>query len=350
MPPRRPWKGWCALKFAIASAFGLALVLTGCALQESESGAEAPTWNECGVEGMEGGRFGRAPFRSAWCQELDLPLEVDVLQQLVIGGDPVEGNFVNRGDIEVDFTGSPGRIVVETRRFTSAEDAEHAASNFSYLALYTNPGDVVPPHQSETEPCTEVWRDGCKLRAYYDGLQQPTRDGMDIRVTLPPGSVEELIVTTTDSAVDEAYPNRGDVTIRGLEGSAQVLTGSGRTRVDLGPQAAGTLSALTRGAGDMELILPSGLWLEAELRNGQEGENPCEPVVDCGGGGTCTATQAEPGSPWDYDVVAHEGQGTEPYRATFGSTQCIEVARVEDPEDYDMPQVGLEGTITLRTN
>ena len=40
----------------------------------------------------------------------------------------------------------------------------------------------------------------------------------------------------------------------------------------------------------------------------------------------------------------------QPYLATLGSTQCIQVARVENPEDYDMPQLSTEGTITLRVS
>lgn len=294
-----------------------------------------------------GGPPGPDTYREDWSTELDVPI-IEPLTELVIGGDPVDDNFVNRGDVEVRFDGEPGRILVEVRRFTNAEGEQAALDNFDKLSLWAYEGPVAPPTETaEGAGCYEAWRDGCQIRAYFEGLQQPIRDGMDLRITLPPGSVESLVVTTSDSAVDDDYPNRGDVTVLGLEGSADILTGSGRTRIELGPNAQGSLSAITRGAGDMELLIPAGLWVEAELRNDQEGENTCRPIVGCEGGGICSSSEEEPGSPWDVDVVAHDGLGDAPYQATVSSTQCIEVSRVDDPEDAGMVETKIEGTVTF---
>lgn len=187
-------------------------------------------------------RDGPRPFEDDWTLELDQPFDPSAVHSLRIGGRASNGNFANRGDIQVLYADTD-RIRVEVRRFTFANDEAEAQADFDRLSLwaYATTGNPTPPAQMDpADGCFDPggqgsWPDGCQLRIYYDGLQQLARAGADLRVTLPRSFTGELDVVTEDNAADADYHDRSRVCIEDLPGSANVELGAGEAFVLLAP-------------------------------------------------------------------------------------------------------------------
>ena len=189
-----------------------------------------------GDDGGDDGDVDSRPFRDEWrvvhdgaFAAYDEDGEPRITKISIGTPDPSGDNFVNRGDVIVDFTGEPGRIVIELRRFTFASSQASAEDVYGRLGLWTYDTDVGTPKRPEEmdadADCTgvdEPWRDNCAIYVYYNGQNQLARSGADIRVTLPPDYRQELAIATIDNVAEDSYPNRGDVCISNLNATATV--------------------------------------------------------------------------------------------------------------------------------
>jgi hypothetical protein len=177
----------------------------------------------------------RRPFRDEWREELVLPAEG--LRRLVIGGQPSQDNFANRGDIELRYVEDSADIRVELQRFTMAGDVNEAHDAFARMSLWAYArATPEPPNEAIADSACELGgADFCHLRTYYDGLIQPLRDGANIRVSLPRGWPGALELETEDNLHEGGYPDRGDILVDGLAGALHAILDSGRARVRLDP-------------------------------------------------------------------------------------------------------------------
>jgi hypothetical protein len=190
------------------------------------------------------------PFRDGWVTEYEGDFDtidedadnVPRITNLIIGTpDPFGDNFINRGDVIVDFTGESERIKIEMRRFTFAnnetaaeEDVYDKLELWAYNASTGTPKK--PDEMEEDADCTddaEAWLDGCAIYVYYDGQNQLERAGADIRVTLPADYRQEVTILTSDNLIEDTYPNHGNVCINNLNAHADVTLESGVAHVKM---------------------------------------------------------------------------------------------------------------------
>lgn len=328
------------------------------------------------------------PFRDAWTTEVDgVPfpyLDADGAAQittLTIGGTGVGNNFYNRGDIIVQYdashdaaSGSPGRITVEIRRFTGADNEGAADDDYGALHLWAY-ADGSPQKPSDTDSaldCSETWQEGCHVRIWYDGIDQPIRSGADIRVTLPSNYAHDVNIVTEDNDQDSNYLNRANVCIRDLAGSANVTLGSGLAFASLaaditpapkcsdaqiqacetyqdtdGNDAAwdvacgcdtfGTLAFGTHGgaAANVQVDMPGTLWANMVARNeDSERRDNCTSSIDVPN----TVPLAPSSGPWDANGESNHPSDAAPpgsgYGMTLSSDACAPVAHTENPGDF----------------
>lgn len=189
------------------------------------------------------------PRHSEWetvVEGLPFPLTGEAaIRTLMIGRQEFNENFANRGNIEVLFDHPEETITIEIRKYIFG-DVVYAFGDpdagipgtFERLSLWAfvsdgNPGK--PEDQPPASDCAvETWKDGCAIYAYYDGKSQPARSGMDFRVHLPAGYRGKLYVETEDNAwLEASYPRRGNITIDGLCGSAEVELEAGWAEIQL---------------------------------------------------------------------------------------------------------------------
>ena len=205
----------------------LSLVLLGSLVP----GCENSGGGGSGGGGDDGELGDYRPFVGDWEQleSLQLPFADDgsyAISTLRIGGTLVGDNFANRGDVVVLYDAKPGEMVIETRKFTHAVSREEAEKDFARLRLWLAdaPFDSPPrvPDLGDSSCENGMWREGCGIRVWYDGLIQPARSGMDLLVHLPPDFLAQLDITTEDIAVDDDYRRRGDVCLWNAPAGAQV--------------------------------------------------------------------------------------------------------------------------------
>jgi hypothetical protein len=308
----------------------------------------------------------------------------DEVRTLVIGGTDVGDNFINRGDVEVFFNGPEGQVTVQLRKFTFAPDAAQAQENWDRLIPWNYSGSVAPPsEENEPENCTQAFRDGCQVRVWYNGQTQPVRDGADIRVTLPPSYVGHLDIVTEDNIAEDQYPDRGDVTIKGLRGSAEIELDSGNVQVKLadgilegptcGPEAVaacegyldpdtmdpkpwdtncgctdfGQVKVASRPerATNVTVDMPGDLWGTANMENAQPGmTKSSDPlctasVSECQGIDACEDLIYDDNFPWKRQTEFNDPGDAAPAGAGFGfplkSESCQNVTVVDGPDDFD---------------
>lgn len=327
------------------------------------------------------------PQRDEWRTAIDAELGEDV-ESINIGGLEDDGNFANRGDIEVRFDGEEGRVLVEMRRFAFATDLEEVQPVFERLWPWAFAGESLQaPNGSMIDgDCSVVWQDDCHLRVYYDGQRQPYLAGADLRVTLPPSFRGHLDVTTEDLVADEAYPLRGDVRIDGLPGSADISVEAGTVQVSLaedalvapacGAQGNATCEqwldgeepapwALACGctefgnlrvlgsAADVTLDVPRELWANLHVENAHTAATElwCDVEVDCGGFADCEMLlddEVVPGKKKaelnDPGPSALEGAG---YSVRVFNDACHSVSYADGPEDYEDPGIDVRGEILV---
>jgi hypothetical protein len=328
-----------------------------------------------------------APAQDEWRTAIDAALAPDVTT-MEIGGPELDGNFANRGDVEILFDGAEGRIVIEMRRFAFAPDEAGAAELFGRLHAWAYAGEELraPDPGMAEHACDGTWTEGCQLRVWYEGQAQPHLSGSDLRVRLPPSYLGDVVVRTEDLTAEDDYPLRGDVSIVGLSGSAEIEVEQGRVEVELaqdvlpapscGEDGNATCAAYSdeeglspwnlecgcdefgrvhvRGvAADVTVDLPAELWAHVGLQNGHaDGASPrCEVEAACEDFAACELTFFDPDKPDDVRAEmndpgssALEGAG---YQIWVRDDACQTVSVADDPEDYGAPRVEQRGHLKV---
>jgi hypothetical protein len=355
------------------------------------------------------------PFRDSWRTEhegdFDLLDDDDVprILSLTIGTpDPFGDNFINRGDVIVDFTGEDGRIKIEMRRFTFANSEEEAEEEvFDKLDLWAynaNTGTPKRPADMEEDAdCTddaEAWLDGCAIYVYYDGQNQLERAGADLRVTLPADYRQQLDIVTSDNIREDTYPNHGNVCVNSLNAVADIELESGVAFVKMAADASPapvcdavgikdctdttdptttasieglwsskcicanmlkmgslTVEAEAPRAANITVDAPAEFWasITAENEAGNSGEDVCPVSIEDFNSFVPNEAQFDPDQPWrligDANIpsdVALAGGG---YAMKLTSSECAPVASVEKPKDWDAeaddPDTEVRGHVTV---
>ncbi|MEM9455920.1 MAG: hypothetical protein AAGF11_17200 [Myxococcota bacterium] len=333
---------------------------------------------------------GPRPFRDEWRVVADQdfvhvgPDGAPQIFTLTIGGQQVNDNFANRGDIIVSFDGPEDRILIELRRFTFSTSQALADADFDDLYLWAF-ADSQPARPQDLDPeddcVTSGWRNDCEIRVAYDDLSQLQRSGADIRVTLPPGYRQDITIITEDNDADPDYFNRGNVCVDNLFAHANIETDSGNVWVSLSPDVSpapqctpaqieacetwtdamgnaapwapecdciavgggqfGLLRVENRNnaASDITVDLPAELWASMTAQNAGMGQNAagdhCEAQVTIPG-----AVQDSTGNdfPWQAKYFANypgppaiQGAG---FNIQATSSECSPVAFTEHPEQF----------------
>ena len=348
----------------------------------TETGPEPePTSSESGEPPPDDG--GVRPRETAWQTVVDaLPFPAEVTT-LSVGRLAFNGNFANRGDVEVLFDQDTAVISVEMRvyDFTDAQtfegDEQTPGLTDRYrLWAFVGAGNPEPPSALDpADDCTQdSWKDGCKITAYYDGQTQPIRSGVDLRVHLPRAYRGELIVTTEDNEGEPTYPRISDVVVDGVCGSGSVSLAQGAAQVklcaeltpaptcpaaqvaecegftDMGEDAAwsplcpcspdlyGQLLVESRApwASDITIDMPDTTWVNVHVAN-EETDKPhaCVPAIENCAGDSCVlsgddmfAAGAEFNLP---SPAAPAGAG---YNITAVSAGCGPVSFFASPDDW----------------
>jgi hypothetical protein len=328
----------------------------------------------------------RAPILDEWVVEAELPAAQFV--SLSVGDRLASDNFSNRGNIEVRYEAGAQTIKIEMQRFTIAKndvDAQDAFDRMSYWG-YNLSTPEKPSDSIMLDACDQPEHDTCYVRAYYDGLFQPVRDGANFRITLPAGWEGDLELTTSDNLEEgaETYPDRSDITVDGLNGNLTVDLDSGNVDVRLDPNVkhyAGCsandtceMMGYAMGCGcseptNVSIANKSGQasnmtvdvanadnWYTMVLENrgtfSSSDEFVCNATIDCDSFANCmidpdyaalaSQERAEinfPGMP------AVEGAGI---RVSLVSEACANIEYVNGPEDYDSPDLPKEKRGELR--
>ena len=325
------------------------------------------------------------PFRDEWRVEADVPFshQGGGITSLQVGGLLFENNFANRGDVIVQFDGEADRIVVEMRRFTTAASEVAAREDFEALHLWAFSASVdspMPPFaMPEDESCTSgAWRDGCAIRVWYDGIDQLSRAGADLRVTLPADYLGALKVVTEDNDDGTGYANRGNVCIDGAAAGVDVRLQSGEAYVIVGEDTVptptcppedvaqcetwaagawalecpclaaghgfGTVRVRTSpaGAADVTVDMPEGLWTAVNLVNKGPAQDIGDPETSCEAQALFAGFESV--MPMDdFPWTARGSINVPSEAATRGagffvdvvSEQCGPLLQTESPEAYD---------------
>ena len=191
--------------------------------------------------GDDTGPAERLPYVDSWEEVSVLPAAQFGL--LSIGDRISSDNYSNRGNVEVRYVEGTNAITIEMQRFTVAEDEDEAALNFDRMQYwgYSLSAPEKPADDNVLDRCDNTEGDDlpdrCYIRAYYDGLFQPSRDGANFRVTVPAGWAGDLFVVTADNLEEgvDTYPDRSDVIIDGLNGNLEVDMDSGNIDLKIDP-------------------------------------------------------------------------------------------------------------------
>jgi hypothetical protein len=359
---------------------------------------------------------GLTPFRDGWVVEADVPFSyldgdgTPQITQITIGASsPVSNNFMNRGDVIVEFADTD-RITIEMRRFTMASNAESSREDLDALSLWAfnaSPGnpDNIP---AENDCTVGSWKNGCRVYVYYDGMSQLARSGADLRVTIPSNYRHVLNVETADNDTDSDYHNRGNVCVANLNATLDVNLGNGQAFVTLaenaspmprcsadGVQACETwtdaegnpaawaaecpcvntigefgqiqVTSLDAAAADMTVDIPASLWTSINMSNEASGQMRGVPCGADGADGTCCATVDVPG--YEIDPSIGDDQTRDPWvnkgflnhpspAAIMGagfsvqltSKDCAPVTSTENPDDFVGPGNGADQPTVERGN
>jgi hypothetical protein len=357
---------------------------------------------------------GPRPQESEWKQVVDnlpFPLAGDgAVTELGIGRLEYNGNFANRGDVEVYLDQEQEVISVEMRFYDFSDDLvfhgdpdapteEEQKGTVGRMSLWAfvsasnpEPPAAMPPEDN----CTQgAWKSGCKIYAYYDGKVAPARSGADIRVHLPRKYRGALDITTEVNSAEPSYPRVGDVTVAGLcsSGTIQIAQGSAKVKLcrNLTPAPTCTaaqieaceqfvdpdtmqpaawsnlcpcpaekfgqlrIEAVKPWAGDITVDIPTTTWLNANLAN-QATDKPheCKPELSACVGNVCTPDAAD-----EYTVsgqfnypgpAAASGAG---FNLTVTSAGCYPVTFFDSIDAWDpnpalsMPTTATHGHITV---
>jgi hypothetical protein len=321
----------------------------------------------------------RTAFVDEWQVEAELPAAQYFA--LSIGDRGSMDNFTNRGNVEVIYEAGTDVITIEMQRFTVASDQASADEAFEkmYYWGYNLATPEKPSDSIAADGCDMPEHESCYIRAYYDGMIQPIRDGVNIRVTIPAGWEGDLDITTSDNLEDgiETYPDRSDVSVMGLNGNLTVDMDSGNANVRLDPNIlhfAGcpendtcemmgyimgcgcstptnvTIENNTGHASNITVdVANPDNWYTMILENrgtfSASDDFVCNATIDCGSFANCVIDpdfanidyqeRAEVNYPGDPAI---EGAGM---RLSLVSEDCANIKYVEGPEDYgadEMPE------------
>jgi len=378
-----------------SSLFVLGSALVGC----DGCGDDAPP---------DGGT--QAPYRDGWKTEHEgdfiatelnaddevIPLITDVLIGNSLGS---QDNFVNRGDVIVEFNGEDDKIKIELRRFTFAASEEEADGIFDRLELWAYSASTGTPKKpadmDEADRCggededgdAYPWQDGCAIYVYYDGQSQLARAGADIRVTLPSNYLEAVTISTADNVQEDSYPNRGNVCVDGVRGTVDIELQNGLAFVSVVsdpahpenpyptcPEAliadcenfedpmtmmpapwASACGCINQGfdPGKVEVVslepssanitvdVPSSLWTSFRAENAGENilnEKNCPATIGEIGSVVYDDAGDDPLKPWLRSGIANKPSEEAPsggFRVNLKSNGCESVAEVEEPKDWN---------------
>ncbi len=348
----------------------------------------------CGGKGDDGdsGDVGDAhPQLDEWkmvVDKLPFPIEGDgKINTITIGRKEYNGNFANRGHVEVYFDLDQPVITVEMRIFDFDSDLNFngddqgmndGTKNLISLWAYKTSSNPMKPDKMDIEDdCTDgTWKDGCSVFVYYAGQTQPVRSGADLRVHLPKAYRGKLNVETEDNTGEQDYPRPGNVTIEGWCSSGEVRMAAGTAKVkmcrdlqvaptcdpadimacetfkdEMGKDAAWSnacpcpadiygqvkVYSLEPWAANITVDVPDDLWLNVNISNDSPDKpNPCLPKLEnCKGDAVC-----EPVKNSDYSysgefnypsTAAASGAG---FNLTALSSGCGPVEVSVAPEDW----------------
>lgn len=307
------------------------------------------------------------PFRDAWRVEHEGPLlahdegGIPRITSIAIGSAlGSQDNFVNRGDVTVEFDPAlDDTIRIELRRFTFAASEEEASEIFAKLLLWANrptdgtpvrPNDVADADRCigvEADGSPRAWQDDCSILLYYNGQSQLARAGADIRVTLPATYRESISIATADNRQEDSYPNRGNVCVRGLRGSADIELESGVAFVSIASDTTypGHVIASTavESAANVTVDVPSTVWTSIDASVDSESDTsgvPCPSIV-------VGLPQVEYSPEYPAQSRHVVGDANRPpdaplgsgYQVQISSAGCDAVGSVEAPVNWDEDDV-----------
>ncbi len=345
----------------ICSAFGLGCGLALALLSTACNGDDAGT-------SATGDPFAVYPFEDEWREVVNTSFPLDTVKTITIGRREFSDNFASRGDIEVLFDQDTETIIVEMRKYAMQGDQAEAEEAFSKLSLwaYSSSGNPDQPSQmDEADNCVEGWQDGCKIYVYYDGLSQPVRSGADFRVHLPRGYRNLLNVETEDNTSEDAYKQRGDITIKDLCGSATLRMENGVAKVRMcpeleeGPTCSADqianceamnwdancgctdfgqlkITSLDPYAGNITVDFPAGLWANVSMENTVAGSE-CLASFDNCNDGSCVLDQSAENLAKGKAEYNYPGEPATPgvgYAFNLEANGCETVFYVDEPDDY----------------
>jgi hypothetical protein len=313
----------------------------------------------------------RAPYVDDWQTEAELPAAQ--FAALSIGNRLSSDNFSNRGNIEVIYEAGTDKITIEMQRFTVASSEDAAQSAFERMQYwgYNLSSPEKPGDGLALDACDQPDHDTCYVRAYYDGLFQPVRDGANFRITVPAGWAGDLDLTTSDNLDEgiDTYPDRSDVTVMGLNGNLAIDLDSGNVAVSMDPNIphyAGC--AATQTCEDMGYVMGCGCseptnvsiankpgqasnitvdvgaadnWYTMILENrgtfSSSDDFVCTATIDCDAFADCLIDPDYPQESQERAEVnfpglpAADGAGI---RISLISEACANIRYVEGPENY----------------
>ena len=351
------------------------------------------------------------PWETKWTtvvDQLPFPLDGDgKISTISVGRRESDGNYANRGNVEVLFDLDQPVITIEMKIYDFSDDVtfngdasmdppvEGTKERMSLWA-YVGGTPGTPDSKDPADDCTkDTWKSGCAVGVYYDGKAQPVRAGADLRVHLPKAYRGRLNVETEDNTIEASYPRLGNITIDGLCGSSDVTLSAGTANIkmcrdlqvgptcsaaqiencetfkdDMGEDAAwsaacmcppdlyGQVKVTSRKpySANITVDIPTTTWLNVTASNeSPDKPNDCKPVLEsCVGDGVCTPVQNN-----EYSVsgefnypseAAARGAG---FNLTVTSAECGPVKFFESPDDWSAeaePEEAAHGFIKVCTD
>ncbi|MCA9696826.1 MAG: purine-nucleoside phosphorylase [Myxococcales bacterium] len=334
----------------------------------------------------EGIGAGQAIYVGEWALVTQGP--VADLDLLSIGDRETMDNYANRGNIDVVYMEGIDTVTVEMQRFTVAKSQAKADEAFARMLpwAYAISSPEKPSAENEVDKCFMPDLTTCYVRAYYDGQLQPSRDGVNFRVTLPAGWDGDLVLTTEDNLAEGTYPDRSDITVMGLAGNLEIDMDSGNAAVKLDPNVAhfagcgNSQACEDAGFNPMEPVCtcsdPTNItiengssqasnmtvdvatadnWYTVRLENTGEaaasGELDCGAIVDCDAFSSCVVDSDFANLPYkEFAEINYPGEPaieSSGIRVNLTSSNCSVVEYTNAGADYDlensMPDSELRG-------
>ncbi len=349
------------------------------------TGVSSTTTGEEPMACEAAGPGGEHPQEGPWTTVVDAHPFGPEIKTITVGGREFLDNFANRGDVEVLFDLDVPAITIEMRAYDFSDTLTFHGDDINpgtlqrlRLWAYNTGGTPQKPSSLPAEDdCTlGAWQDGCEIRVYYDGVTQPVRSGVDLRVHLPRSYRGGLVVETDDNMHEPTYPRRSDVVVDDLCGDGDIELAQGSARVKLcdaltpaptcspeqisacdnfkdgmgqdaawspdcpcAPERYGQLKIQSRKphAADITVDIPDTTWLNVIASNDSPDKpHDCKPTLEA-----CTAaTSCTPAQNTEYSV---SGEFNRPSPAAIAgggfdisvlSAGCGPVESYASPEDW----------------